>query len=354
MKKNISLIIVLLGASLFLTGAFGQEIKIRPKGQPKTAATTGAQSETKAGGAPEVKAEPAPEAKPETKAGDETVAKAEPAVVPKAGAESEGETACGLLTREKLLDAKLAEAGAQSAFGEFLSDDAKIIAATVIARKTWLAGLENDKSLKMNPLIVEASSSCDLGFVVGSWDEKKGKNFTRGGNYVSVWRKTKNDWRLCLHAKSLVTQKPAKEAAQETAVSQLDADDLKKAKIDVSEAEKNFFMTMKENGWAKAYDDYADENIMKLRVNGLMQKGKKGVFLKAVTERGYFEGKISKIETSKGRDLSVVWGEIEARGPQPYQKGSFLHIWVRNEAGEWKLLVDYAVLGRIEFKKSAL
>jgi ketosteroid isomerase-like protein len=395
MKKNVLLTIVLILAVFSFASVFGQVVKARPKTHPQAASATETKTDTKASDTPEAKNDPAaetdtkadpppetkteakadpipeakaeakpeikpevkPEVKPEPKIEAKTDAKPEttkPVVKAEAPPVTDTEIDCGLLAEESKLDAKIKKTGVKEAFSEFFSRDASVVASTVIEGKAWLADIEDGKKMVFKPFSVKSSSLCDYGYVVGDWEESKGGKVLWGGQYVNVWEKVKGGWKIRLHAKSLIPRNFKME--KRAAVQEIQSDYEKEGHSlkSVSDAENGFFKMLRDSGWAKVYDAYAGEDILQIRQNSQMLKGKRQVFVKSVLERGYLTGKTVDTETAKGGDIAFVWGSAEARGPQPHQKGSFLHVWTRGDGGGWKLDVDFLMLAGVDPKKSIL
>jgi ketosteroid isomerase-like protein len=380
MKKDIGLIIILVLATFCLTGMFAQEIqpetKTEAKAEAKTEIITDAKAEDKAGGKTEPKVETKADAKTEPKTEEKAGAKADPKVEAKPATKTEPkvepktitkpeaktkpetktgiEEECDLLTQESKLDKKVKESGSKEAFNEFFSKDAVIISSKAVEGKYWAAEQEEGKTIAFKPFAVKSSSLCDYGFVVGDWEERKGSKVLWGGQYINVWKKVKNEWKLYIHAKTLIPRNFKMESQPAAEETQIDYEKKGHSSRKISIVENDFFKTLRDSGWAKTYDAFAGKEIMKIRPNCQMLRGKKQVFLKSVVERGFLTGKISEAKTAKGDDVAVVWGDAESRGAQPYQKGSFLHIWTRDDEGAWKLAVDFLMLGRAELKKSIL
>lgn len=316
---------------------------------------------------PEAKAQQTPRpasalSKP-PKAEGKPEAKAEPKQVPVAvtaekdddeEGEDEGDDDCSVLEVEKKFDATLKDAGMGPAFTDFFSRGAVVVSSSVMDGRPWASGLDSDVAVSFKPFAVKVSSSCDLGYVVGDWEEtRKGKVVT-GGQYVNVWKKVKREWKILAHAKSVIPR--GYKAEKRPSFEEVNSEYERKggSQGSVSAAEKQLFGALKQGGWAKAYDALAGEDIMKIRRNSQLMRGKKQVFLRSVVERGFLVGETMETRTSRSDDISVVWGGAEAKGPQPYQKGSFLHVWTRDGEGAWKLAVDFLMLGGNELKKSIL
>ncbi len=342
--------------------------RITHRGEPKPAVAPQAAPAPAPAAAPAPEAKPqqpapAPAAKPETKQEPKPAASVEDdddeddeEGVEEAGGEEEDEDDnCSVLEVESKFNEMVRDAGSGPAFKAFFSKDAIVVASTIIDGQTYAEAAEAGRSITFKPFSVKVSSKCDYGYVVGDWEETRNGKTLWGGQYVNVWTKVKKEWKICIHAKNNLVYgyKAEKRPPVTETNSQFEKGGLFSGD-DVTGIEKDLFGALKRGGWAKAYDAFADNDIMKIRHNGPMVRGKKQVFLKSVVESGFLEGDIARTMTAKGRDIAIVWGGAEAKGPQPYQKGTFLHIWSRDNEGSWKLAVDFLILGGNEFKKSIL
>lgn len=313
--------------------------------------------------APEAKPQqpaPAPAAKPATKQEQKPAAAVtdddedDEEDVEEAGEEDEDDN-CSVLEVESKFNEMVRDAGSGPAFKAFFSKGAIVVGSTIIDGQTYAEAAEAGRHISFKPFSVKVSSKCDYGYVVGDWVETRNGKTLWGGQYVNVWTKIKKEWKICIHAKNNLVY--GYKAEKRPPVTETNSQFEKRGLFsgdDVTGIEKDLFGALKRGGWAKAYDAFADNDIMKIRHNGPMVRGKKQVFLKSVVERGFLEGDIARTMTAKGRDIAIVWGGAEAKGPQPYQKGTFLHIWNRDNEGSWKLAVDFLILGGNEFKKSIL
>lgn len=306
--------------------------------------------------------QPAPLSKP-PKPGAKPAATAEPKPVTADAAEDkdddgededEGDDDCSILEVEKKFDATMKDAGQGPAFTDFFSRNAIVVSSKVVDGKPWASGLDSGLAICFKPFAVRVSSSCDLGYVVGDWEETRKGKVIAGGQYVNVWKKVKREWKIIIHAKSVIPR--GYKAEKRGSFEEVNSEYEKKggSKGSVSAAEKQFFGALKQGGWAKAYDALAGDDIMKIRRNSQLMRGKKQVFLRSVVERGFLVGEAIDTKTSKSDDISVVWGSAEAKGPQPYQTGSFLHVWTRDGEGAWKLAVDFLMLGGNELMKKSI
>lgn len=262
------------------------------------------------------------------------------AVIRTASTTAVEDKACGILNEEKHFDSMSKEKGAREAFLKFLSKDSKILSFSILEGPAWAAELEKEKKTEFIPFLLKASSSCDRGFVAGDRQEKRGETVVRAGSYLNVWKKVDGLWKIVLHSKSIFPHQSQNYGEKEYSATRLEASKAGKGSKKISETVNDFFKTLKEGGWTKAYEIYADEKILKLRNNVPLQMGKSSVFVRSIVERSFLEAQTSSIETSKAEDIAFVYGEAVTEELGQSQKGTFLHIWTKTGAGEWKLLVD--------------
>ena len=119
-------------------------------------------------------------------------------------------------------------------------------------------------------------------------------------------------------------------------------------KEEVSRAEKSFEKMAAEEGIAKAFWFYADENAVILRENDTLIKGRENI-------RAYYEKKDLKnitvtwtpdfVEVSDCGTMAWTYGKyawkiINERGEVTEFKGVFHTVWKKQKDGSWKFVGD--------------
>ena len=238
--------------------------------------------------------------------------------------------------------------GIKEAFENLGDKTTLIVQSNTISFKEWFIGLEEEKTIQFYPSQMVCSASEDFGFSLGVWKEERDSKLGIWGNYLNVWKKVGKSWKIIYHSKTVLPPRISFQKPKSCEKIELSSE--RKPSQDASKVEAEMFEVLKSYGWAKVYNEYADENIFRLRSDSLLERGKKSIFIKSVAERGYIEGKVIKEDSSKSKDLVLFYGSAKTGGPQISAKGSFIHIWVKNSEGNYKLLVDFFASERFQDK----
>lgn len=236
--------------------------------------------------------------------------------------------------------------GIKEAFKNFGYKDAQIVQSSVISFREWFKGLEENRVMEFYPSQMVVSSSADFGFSVGSWKEGGEGKVLMWGNYMNVWKKVGSEWKIIIHSRMVLP--PRISFKKEKSTEKIELSSERKPAQSAQKRESEMFAVLKDYGWAKIYNEYGDENIIRMRSDALTEKGKKLIFIKSVAERGYIEGKVKKSVSSKSKDLVLFLGEAKTGGPQISAKGSFIHIWLKDSEGNYKLYVDFFASERMQ------
>ncbi len=235
--------------------------------------------------------------------------------------------------------------GIREAFEVFGSRNSQFVQTTSISFRQWLEGVEEGKKEEFFPSQMVVSSSRDLGLSVGSWKEGEGK-FMLWGNYLNVWEKTGKEWKIVIHSKTVLPIRISFKKEKSTEKIELSSE--RKPARNAAKIESEMLSVLKDYGWAKIYNEFGDENLIRMRSDALMEKGKKTIFIKSVTERGYIEGKVKKSISSKSKDLVLFIGAAKTGGPQISAQGNFIHIWKKDSEGNYKLFLDFFASERMQ------
>lgn len=234
--------------------------------------------------------------------------------------------------------------GIKETFAIFGFKETKIVQSSSIGFKDWFDGLEEGRTMEFYPSKMVVSSSADFGFSVGAWRESKTPNIGIWGNYMNVWKKVGKEWKILIHSKTVLPPQISFKKSQSSEKIILSSE--RKATESATKKESELFALLKEYGWAKIYNEFADNDIIKIRSDAILEKGKKGIFIKSVAERGYIEGKVRISASSKSKDLVMFQGSAITGGPTITAQGSFIHIWKKDSEGTYKLFLDLFISKR--------
>ena len=235
-------------------------------------------------------------------------------------------------------------AGIKEAFAIFGFNGTTIVQSSSINFKEWFSGLEEGRKMEFYPSKMVVSSSKDFGFSVGAWKESKDAKIGIWGNYLNVWKKVGKEWKILIHSKNVMPPQIAFKKSQNCEKIELSSE--RKAANNPAKKESELFAVLKEYGWAKIYNEFADDDVIRMRSDSILEIGKKGIFIKSVAERGYIEGKSKKSVSSKSKDLVMFLGSAKTGGPTITAQGSFIHIWKKDSEGNYKLFLDLFISER--------
>jgi ketosteroid isomerase-like protein len=246
---------------------------------------------------------------------------------------------------ERAFEKMVAEKGINAGFIEYLSPTGVMFfPAPANARETWRARPLTSAALTWNPIKIEVSSNGALGYSIGnSIFRPKGKNDPNEfhGHYLSIWTRQPNgEYRAALdtgvdHAKPK-TIAPTWSA---TATSRPPVDANPK-KTFAGDSTIGFYQLAESRGLAKAYKEYAAEDLYLFRQEMEPFVGRKAAisYLEGIKLRIKFVKRRSFIEAG---DLAYVYSSYSLHDENGVEKetGSFVQVW-KLRGGRWQIAAD--------------
>ncbi|MGI8435579.1 MAG: hypothetical protein ACR2NX_01550 [Chthoniobacterales bacterium] len=239
------------------------------------------------------------------------------------------------------------EKDARTASLEFLADDAIMLEpGPVNARKTWNERKAAPLSLQWKPSFGAMARSCDLGFTTGpaEWRRNKGDEKPLGyGQYISVWKKQKDDtWKVVVDVGGPVPSPQKIEGPPEIAISPAPTTkpNLKEAAKKLRAAQKWFTNTAKTDS-TSALVGSSSESVRVDRSGVLPGVGREPVELMLSVLRGKLTLEGMGGDMSAAGDLAYRYGKYTLALSQKTEHGYYLQIWQTDAAGAWKILLDY-------------
>ena len=240
------------------------------------------------------------------------------------------------------------EQGTRAAFLAFLADSGIVFrAGPVNGRKIWNEREENGFDLVWEPTFAAVSRSADFGYDTGpaKWRaNKKEKEFSGYGHFVSIWRKEPDGaWKVLLdcgieHAKPLQktevlrTIVPAEKINAEP-----DAAARQRA---FGEAQRGF-VTLAKLDFTKAFREFGGDEVRLYRDGSLPATGKDaGAKLRGAEQAGIALEVVAG-NMSSSSDLAYYYGKYSDTRSQGGVIGHFLQIWQTDSTGAWKLVLDW-------------
>ena len=251
------------------------------------------------------------------------------------------------------------EQGFRAASLHFLAEDAILFQpGPVNAKKAWGARAEDGRALKWQPVFAAVARSCDLGFTTGpsEWRKSKDEEKARGhGQSVSIWKRQKDGtWKIAVDigVTTPVPQKVENPPELSVPASGAAVTDLPAATKKLREAETWFVNTAKTDSTA-ALVGSSGENIRVVRDGMLPALGRDAAGLMLSVRRGKMTAERLGGDISQAGDLAYSYGKYSVTRSQDSERGHYLQIWKIDDAGAWKLALDYQSPSPAEQKKPA-
>lgn len=256
-----------------------------------------------------------------------------------------------LATEEANFDLKSSKEGFKNAIKSFANNDCLMVGTKILPLKESLKNIEETKDVIFYPDRLYISSSEDLGFVFGIFEEKFSGKTLFYGYYLNVWQKIKGKWRIIVHQKTFFSPRLGEDLPQE--MQKISITKGKEPQKSLEDIEKEILTNLKQTGSAKVYKDYGDKNIIKLRELSKAERGKQ-VFVRAVAEKGGIDGELKYTFSSDSKDLAIFIGYAKTTGAQPKASGTFIHILKLDEEGNYKIILDATSLTRQFVKREIM
>lgn len=262
-------------------------------------------------------------------------------------AETPADAARTMVDAEKKFYETGQEKGTRAAFLEFLAEDGIVFQpGPVNGKEVWGKRAETSLDLVWEPTFAVIARSADFGYDTGpaKWRaNKKEEKFTSHGQFISIWKKQKDgSWKVALDC-GIENSEPA--AQPETlrtivpAASKAPAD-LNAAQTSRWETQQKFAEAAKKDS-AMATMAFAAPEIRIYRDGHFPSIGKAASkLLDATAGRVTFE--MLGADMSRSADLSYTYGKYSKARPKGTEQGHYFQIWQTDDAGAWKLVLDWA------------
>jgi ketosteroid isomerase-like protein len=257
------------------------------------------------------------------------------------GAETPLDSVRAMVDAEKKFYQTAQEQGTRAAFLAFLADDGIVFRpGPVNGKEVWSKRQETGLDLVWEPTFAAIARSGDFGYDTGpsKWRaSKKEEKFSGHGHFVSIWKKQKDGaWKVALDCGIENTQsdvKPPlrlmtpKHTAQGTAQS-------------LGEAQ-NGFIAMAKFDFTKAFREFGSEEVRLYRNGSFPTIGKRAGTELLGSEQAGVMMEVIKTDMSSSADLAYVYGKYSETRPAKPASGHFFQIWQTDDAGAWKLVLDW-------------
>lgn len=266
------------------------------------------------------------------------------------------EKAAKRITETELAFAKMASDTTMAlAFLEYLHDDAVVFRPEPINGKKWyVSRLGSTAELKWWPTYVVASTAGDLGLSTGPYEFQIDKSDTvpvYHGHFVSIWKQLAGGEYRVMADLGISHERPevSQTALEIGKPRKFDGGKAAKAKLDFSlaQAESSFSALTNLEGTLAGYASYLADDARVYR-DGAAPIVEAKAALSGYADAG--EQMVSKTtfsDVSAGNDFGYTYGishnrqKVEAGANE--KSFSYLRVWRRDEAGDWRILLDIAL-----------
>jgi ketosteroid isomerase-like protein len=237
--------------------------------------------------------------------------------------------------------------GVRASFLEYFTDDGIAFTPSAVNAKQFYSSRPPGKGqfiLDWQPEFSDIAAAGDLGYNTGPFvlkDRQTGAP-SRYGQFFSVWRKEADGkWKVVLDIGGLVPgprgQVERWRAALPSEYKVRDGSSADGASLKQLDAE--FEADSKNGGITLAYQQFLDEGARLHRQNEFPVIGKEAILkLATLSEAKSISLNTANAAISASRDLGYSYGEYEMLPSK--SKGVFAHVWKRDKAGRWKIVVE--------------
>ena len=258
-----------------------------------------------------------------------------------ARAETPAEAVRAMVEAEKNFYQAGQEKGTRAAFIEFLAEDGIIFRpGPVNGRESWSKRTETGFDLVWEPTFAAIARSGDFGYDTGpaKWRANKQETkFSGYGHFISIWKK-QNDgaWKVALDVGIENMKSDAKPPLKLVLPKNRKAGTLES----LQQTQSAFSATARFD-FMKAFRQFGSEEVRLYRNGSFPTVGKKAASELLEPEQAGVTMEVMKTDISISADLAYTYGTCTDTRTQPGQAGHFLQVWQTDDAGTWKLVLDW-------------
>ncbi|MBV9209198.1 MAG: nuclear transport factor 2 family protein, partial [Acidobacteria bacterium] len=248
------------------------------------------------------------------------------------------------------------EKGIRDSFLAFIADEGILFRPTAVNGKQFL---EKQKPrpgyLTWQPAYADISGAGDMGMTTGPWQfREKGPEDkpVAFGNFMTVWRKQADgSWKFAIDFGISYEQ------ANEVAAWELPANfnrartgakgDLTKEQASLLALEEKFSKASQADGFAKAFINYAADDVRILREGMLPVAGFKEASAALALKTGTrpLTWQPIKAEVASSGDFGFTYGGYQLKGQSgsdAMEQGNYVRVW-KKLGGKWRVIMDVMV-----------
>jgi ketosteroid isomerase-like protein len=258
-----------------------------------------------------------------------------------ASAETPAEAVRTMVEAEKKFYQTGQEKGTRAAFLEFLAEDGIVFRpGPVNGRESWGKREETGFDLVWEPTFAAIARSADFGYDTGpaKWRAKKtDPAFTGFGHFISIWKKQKDgSWKVALDCGIENTRSDAKPPMQLV----LPKNRAQGTLESLQESQSAFIATARLD-FTKAFRQFGSDEVRLYRDGSFPTVGKKAAAELLEPEQAGVTMELVKTDMSSSADLAYNYGSCTDTRSQPGKACHFLQVWQTDDAGAWKLVLDW-------------
>jgi ketosteroid isomerase-like protein len=275
-----------------------------------------------------------------------------------------------LVEAERAFSRTSDEKGIREAFLAWLAPDAIVFRPMPVEGRPVYEKMDpaNPAHLVWEPEVAEIAASGELGYTSGPYrlSPRRGAEPTRFGHYVSVWKKQPDGaWRVLLDI-GVQHDPPASLAPVKDVVAPRPGRDFEPLSLEahrdeggvVAKRMAEFDRTVGRRGYRQALAKFATSDVRVYRPGKLPVTGKDRIKDLVPSSAGRvdpprgpaspdarqaYEGRF-EVQVAWSGDLAVTFGRSEqAKTKSDAETASFLKIWRKDAAGNWKICLDIEI-----------
>ncbi|MBS1507215.1 MAG: hypothetical protein JSS79_11270 [Bacteroidetes bacterium] len=232
----------------------------------------------------------------------------------------------------------------RDAFVHYFSDEALIFSEGKIINgyESWKKRTADGSELFWFPVVAGSANAGDVAFTSGPWFYKENRDekaYSDFGYYNSIWKKKDGTWKVILDIGISVPGEPTERdstiyfAAGPRKVGQ----GIMKETIEVTERN---FISMLDHDKTSAYQHFGGTRMRLYRPGIYPVVGIGGVIKYLEKSSNVASYRTAETWIGESGDLAYTYGFVTNLAPGSAREANFLRIWMLDEKGDWKLVID--------------
>ncbi len=249
------------------------------------------------------------------------------------------------------------EKGIRDSFLAFIADDGILFRPTAVNGKQFLEKQQSRPGLlTWYPAYADISGAGDMGMTTGPWEFRQkspDEQPVAFGNFMTVWRKQADGtWKFAIDFGISYDKPDAPAAAWQLPAnynrSKTDAKaDVAKEQAGLLALEQKFSKASEAQGFAKAFINYAadDVRLLRERMQPIVGFKEASSALALKTGTRPLTWRPIKAEVATSGDMGFTYGSYEMLGQgkdEAQENGNYVRVW-KKIGGKWRVIMDVMV-----------